>query len=35
MHLTGVQRDDSRLFSRFLSHLAFHTDLYVNERHKI
>ena len=24
MHLTGVQRDGSRPFIRFLSHLAFH-----------
>ena len=26
MHLTGVQWDDSRLFIRFLSHLAFHKN---------
>ena len=26
MHLTGVQRDGSRLFIRFLSRLAFHTS---------
>ena len=25
MHLTGVQRDDSRFFIRFLFYLAFHT----------
>ena len=32
MHLTGVQRDGSRLFIRFLSHLAFHTRLlYTND----
>ena len=26
MHLTGVQRDGSRLFIRFLSRLAFHIN---------
>ena len=29
MHLTGVQRDGSRLFNRFLSHLAFHRKDYI------
>ena len=28
MHLTGVQRDGSRLFIRFLSHLAFYIIIY-------
>ena len=32
MHITGVEWDDSRLFIRFLSDLAFHTFWYICHR---